>query len=264
MSDMSKSYNAPAEFVQFALSLADAAGEIVRLHFNTAFSVEYKSDASPVTAADHEVEAAMRALIEKTYPNHGIFGEELGRRNEGASLQWVLDPIDGTRSFIAGYPMFTTLIALVKDNVPVVGVIEQSILRERWVGAAGKQTTLNGKPVNVRNNPALEKAVMATTSTYYFSGEQAKAFEKLRQCCAYTLLEGDAYGYAQLANGRIDLMADARLKPYDFCALVPVIEGAGGVITDWSGAPVTLTSKGDVLAAANHEVHKAALTLLRQ
>lgn len=261
---MGKSYNVPIEFVQFAHKLADAAGDIARRHFQATLDVEYKSDLSPVTIADRDIETAMRALIEKTYPDHGIFGEELGRRNESAALQWVLDPIDGTRAFIAGYPMFTTLIALVKDNVPVLGVIEQSILRERWAGVSGQQTTLNGQPVHTRQAGALNKAVMATTSTYYFSPPQAAAFEKLRKQCAYTVLEGDAYGYAQLARGRIDLVVDARLKPYDFCALVPVIEGAGGGITDWSGNPVTLASKGDVVAVANRELHTAALNLLQQ
>lgn len=225
--------------------------------------VEYKSDASPVTVADREIETAMRMLIEKTYSDHGIFGEELGSHNEKAALQWVLDPIDGTRSFIAGYPMFTTLIALVKDDAPVLGVIDQPVLGERWVGAHGQKTTKNGMPVQSRHNAALSNAVLSTTSTYYFSSEQAEAFARLREQCAYNTLEGDAYSYAQIASGRIDMVVDARLKPYDFCALVPVIERAGGVITDWTGKPVTLSSKGDVIAAANRELHQEALKILK-
>ncbi len=256
------SYNEYAEFVQFAHTLAHAAGDIVRRHFHTPLTVETKADASPVTLADRESENAMRALIEARYPRHGILGEEFGTRNEQAPWQWVLDPIDGTRAFIAGYPTFTILISLVKDGVPVLGIIDQPTQHERWVGVAGEKTTSHNRPLMTRNTRMLAQSMLATTSTDYFTPGQAEAFARLKPQCKYTTLSGDAYAYAMLASGKIDVVVDAGLKPFDFCALVPVIQGAGGIITDWGGNAVTLKSDGRVLAAANAELHQQALKLL--
>ncbi len=199
--------------------MADAAGEIIRRYWRMPIIAQRKADASPVTLADREAEAAMRALIEAHYPDHGIIGEEFGNLREDAPFQWVLDPIDGTRAFIAGYPTFTTLIALAKDGVPILGVIDQPITKERWVGMAGEKSTLDGKTIATRDCRILENAVIATTSApYYFNPEQAAIFEKIRKICAQTVIGGDGYGYAMLASGQIDIFIDAGLKPYDFCA----------------------------------------------
>lgn len=249
-------------FLPFALTLADAAGEILRGCYRKPLPVEVKSDASPVTAADRDVEAAIRALIERKYPEHGIFGEEHGRRNESASYQWVIDPIDGTRSFIAGFLTFTTLIALVKDGVPVLGIIDQPITGERWVGQSGHPSTYAGMRITARNLQQLSHAVITTTSNYHFLPEEVKRFDNLRKQCGHATLGGDAYAYAMLASGRVDIVVDAHMQPYDFCALPPVIEGAGGVITDWQGNPLTLSSSGHTLAASNKTLHAQALELL--
>ena len=262
---MARDYSSHAAFVQFAHRLADTAGDVARRHFRSTLSVTEKADKSPVTKADREIESAMAALIERQFPDHGIFGEEHGRRNESADYQWVLDPIDGTRAFIAGYPLFTTLIALTKDGDPLLGIIDQPINRERWVGVADEKTICNNQPVSTRNTQTLAQAVIATTSTYgYFSPPEAKAFESLRRQCGQTVPGGDAYAYAMLANGRIDIVVDANLKPYDFCALKTVIEGAGGAITDWKGNPVTIASGGRIVAAANLKLHRQALAILSQ
>jgi len=252
------------EWITFAHSLADEAGEVARKYFRTPLAAQAKGDASPVTEADREIEAAIRRLIEAHFPDHGIFGEEHGRKNESASWQWVIDPIDGTRAFLAGYPTFTTLIALVKDGVPLLGIIDQAILRERWVGSRGAGTNCNGKEVFARGTKTLEKAVLATTSApYHFSNDEMAAFNWVRDHCAQTVQGGDAYGYAMLASGQIDLFIDSGFKPYDFCALKPVIEGAGGIITDWEGHPLTLSSEGHIVAATTPELHHAAIALLQ-
>ena len=243
--------------------MADAAGDILRKTYRQPITVDLKSDTSPVTQADREVESAMRNLIEAHYPEHGIVGEEFGNIRPGSPFQWVLDPIDGTRSFIGGYPLFTTLISLVHEGIPVLGIIYQPISGERWLGLTAQNTTLNKKAVTTRATQDLAASVLATTSIDYFTAEQTDIFKELRKQCANTILGGDAYAYAMLASGHIDIVVDAGLKTYDFCALKPVIEGAGGIITDWKGAPLTLASDGRVLAAANSTLHKAALAQLR-
>lgn len=244
-----------SEYLEFANQLADAAGETLRPHFRAGVMATAKTDGSPVTVADCAAELAMRTLIRSRYPEHGIFGEEAGRDNPEARLQWVLDPIDGTRAFIAGYPTFTTLIALCEDGVPVAGVIDQPYLRERWAAARGG--TSSKKMV-----ASVPKSIsIATTSMPYFSPKQQAAFT--RAATGHTVtLGGDAYAYAMLASGILHAVIDAGFKPYDFCALVPVVEAAGGIITDWQGKPLTLASDGEVLAACTPELHRQLLASL--
>ncbi len=248
--------------VALALRLSDAAGDILRRHFRTPVSVDRKADLSPVTLADREVEDSLRFMIEKEFPEHGIIGEEFGDVRENAPYQWVIDPIDGTRSFLGGYPLFTTLISLVHERVPVLGIINQPILRERWMAKKGGTATLNDKPAIMRGCKGLKDAVVATTSVDYFTAPQLASFIKVKGACAHTVLGGDAYAYAMLASGHMDVVIDAGLKPFDYCALVPIIEGAGGVITDWNGKPVTLACDGRVVAAGCSAVHAEALALL--
>jgi inositol-phosphate phosphatase/L-galactose 1-phosphate phosphatase/histidinol-phosphatase len=248
---------------ELAQRMADAAGDTLRSAYRAPASIECKDDASPVTAADRAVENAMRELVGEYAPEHGIIGEEFGNIKAQADYQWILDPIDGTRSFIAGYPIFTTLIALAKQRVPLLGIIDQPVTRERWTGIAGEPTHMNGQAVYTSGQTALGKAVAATTSTGYFTPAQAERFAALKKQVATLVYGGDAYAYAMLASGRIDMVADAGMKPYDFCALRPVVEGAGGVITDWNGQPLTIDSDGCVLAAASKALHQAALTILR-
>jgi inositol-phosphate phosphatase/L-galactose 1-phosphate phosphatase/histidinol-phosphatase len=169
----------PEEFIEFANALADAARPVIRRHFRTPIAVDTKSDESPVTIADRDAETAMRSLIAATYPDHGIFGEEHGRSNSDAQYTWVLDPIDGTKAFITGRPIFGTLVALVRDGIPILGVIDQAILDERWVGATGHATTFNDAVVETRRCSSLAKAIVNTTSPDMFNAAEKSAFAAL-------------------------------------------------------------------------------------
>jgi len=244
----------PVAAAHFALAeaLADAARAVIAGYFRSKIAVSDKSDRSPVTIADREAEAAMRGLIEARFPDHGILGEEYGSVRAEAEHLWVLDPIDGTKSFISGIPLFGTLIALLHRGRPVLGVIDQPILRERWLGAAGRPTTLNGAPVRTRPCGSLAAATLFSTAPdSMFAGIEAEGFARLRRAVKLMRAGADCYGYAQLASGFIDLVVESQLKPYDYCALVPVIEGAGGTITDWQGRALGLASDGKVIASGD-------------
>ncbi|MBA3837813.1 MAG: histidinol-phosphatase [Sphingomonas sp.] len=232
-----------------AHALADAAGAAIRPYFRAEHGLETKGDASPVTLADRAAEAAMRQLIERRFPTDAIIGEEYGTKPGTSGRAWVLDPIDGTRAFIAGRPIFGTLIALVVEGWPVLGVIDQPILKERWLGVVGQPTLMNGAPARTRLIKSLDEALLATTSPALFDDGQLHAFEHLDAAVRSTVLGGDCYNYACLASGHLDIVVEAGLKLHDFAALVPVVEGAGGRMCDWVGDPLTADSAGDVIAA---------------
>ena len=250
----------PREFLAFAESLAGASGAVIRQYFRQPFDIDSKADESPVTIADRDAETAMRALIRATYPNHGIVGEEFGTERGDADYQWILDPIDGTGSFIAGKPIFGTLIALWHRGDPLMGLIDQPISGERWIGAVGHGTTLNGQTVRVRACSSLDTALLDATDPSMFAGEPR--FETLRQKVARNRWGSDCYAYALLASGHIDLVVENGLKLWDFATLVPVIEQAGGTITDWEGNALRPGADGHVLAAGDARVHAAALAVL--
>lgn len=223
--------------------LADAAGAAIRPMFRGDWSHERKSDESPVTEVDRAAEAAMRRILESEAPGDGIIGEEYGTHNEHALRQWVLDPIDGTVSFMAGRPIFGTLIALVQDGWPVLGIIDQPIARERWAGRIGEDTTLNGDPVRVRSCKNLSDATLASSGPQYFSDDDAAAFMSLAgQTSKIVMWGGDCYNYGLLASGHLDIVCEAGLKLHDYAALVPIVEGAGGLMCDWQGDPLDAAS----------------------
>jgi inositol-phosphate phosphatase / L-galactose 1-phosphate phosphatase / histidinol-phosphatase len=252
----------PAELVALANSLADAARPIAARYFRTPVTVDDKSDLSPVTIADREAETAMRALLTKHVPAHGVFGEEHGAERTDAEYVWVLDPIDGTKAFITGLPIFGTLIALLHKGVPVLGIIDQPILKERWLGAVGRPSTLNGQPIKVRACATLDKAYMYSTAPQMFGGALAQRHEALAGKVKLFRWGGDCYAYGLLAAGHVDLVVEHDLKLYDFAALAPVIKGAGGLITDWHGKELDMHSDGSVLAAGDPAVHRAASKIL--
>ncbi|UVO55155.1 inositol monophosphatase family protein [Sphingomonas sp. SUN039] len=243
----------PAD-VDLAERLADAAGAAIRPFFRSRFDIETKADASPVTEADRAAEAAMRRIIEAEYPRDGIIGEEYGVKDSATGRSWVLDPIDGTVSFMAGRPIFGTLVALVEEGWPVIGVIDQPVARERWVGVVGRPTLFNGKPATSRRCPRLDGAKIATTSPHLFNEGEGEAFLRLvAKASASNLRQGpiyggDCYNYGLVASGHIDLVVEAGLKLHDYAALVPVVEGAGGTMCDWAGDPLNADSAGDVIA----------------
>ena len=237
--------------IAFAGQLADAAGAAIRPYFRNAHGLEAKEDASPVTLADRAAEAAMRALIERAYPDDAIIGEEYGVKEGRSGRAWVLDPIDGTRAFISGRPIFGTLIALMVEGWPMLGVIDQPILKERWLGVMGQPTLFNGAPAATRRCPDLAKALLGTTSPAAFDDSQLHAFEHLDGAVMSTVLGGDCYNYGCVASGWMDIVVEANLKIHDFAALVPVIEGAGGRVCDWAGDPLTADSVGEVIASGD-------------
>lgn len=260
---MSRADPVGADRLALAHALADAAGAVQRRYFRQPITVETKADASPVTVADREAEAVMRELIARTFPGHGVLGEEHGATDLDAEFVWVLDPIDGTKSFITGRPVFGTLVALLQDGVPILGIIDQAIVRDRWMGVRGQPSTLNGNPARVRACAGLAQAVSSTTSPRLFPDSASlAAYERVEAEARLAMFGGDCTAYGQLASGFLDVIVEAGLDSYDFAALVPVVTGAGGVMTDWAGAPLTLASAGDVVAAGDLRVHAATLAHL--
>jgi inositol-phosphate phosphatase/L-galactose 1-phosphate phosphatase/histidinol-phosphatase len=250
-------------FLGLANQMADAVRPVVLNYFRTPLDVDYKSDKSPVSIADREAETTMRAMIEAAYPDHGIVGEEFGNQNETAEFVWVLDPIDGTLAFVTGKPLFGTLIALLHNGVPVLGVIDMPALSERWIGASGRKTLYQGKPASVRACTDLASAWIFATSPHMFSDTNFPRFEHLRTSSQRALYGSDCYAYGQLASGWTDIVCEDTMQPYDFAALVPVVEGAGGIMTDWQGQPLTLNSDGTVLATCNKNLHALAVEALK-
>ncbi|MCF8531689.1 MAG: histidinol-phosphatase [Reyranella sp.] len=249
-------------FVELANALADAARPIAARYFRTAVAIDDKTDNSPVTIADREAETAMRDLLTRHVPEHGVFGEEHGAVRTDAEYVWVLDPIDGTKAFITGLPIFGTLIALLHRGKPVLGIIDQPILKERWLGVDGERSTFNDTAISVRACPALDRAYMYSTAPIMFPGAYEKPHESLTRLVKLFRWGGDCYAYGLLASGHVDLVVEASLKLYDFAALVPVIKGAGGLITDWRGGDLDMASDGSVLAAGDAAVHRAARDVL--
>lgn len=249
-------------FLALAIDLADTAGATIRPYFRQPLAVDDKPDLSPVTVADRAAETAMRQKIAARFPEHGIIGEEYGAERDDAEFVWVLDPIDGTKSFISGVPLFGTLIALAHQGRPILGVIDQPISRERWIGAQGRPSTFNGAPVRCRPCPGLAAATVFSTSPDMFRGDDAAAHARVAGAAKLVRFGADCYAYGLLALGFVDLVIEASLKPYDFSAMLPIVEGAGGVASDWRGAELTVVSDGRVVVAGDRRAHDEALALL--
>ena len=248
----------------FLIELCEQARSVAKRYFRQSVVIERKADTSPVTQADREIESVLRERIERRFPEHAILGEEFGSSGKRGSDQplWVLDPIDGTKNFITGKPIFGTLIGLCLNGLPYIGAIDMPILNERWV-ALGDGVTwgIRGKS-QTSQQTSLNHASLYATSPDMFNQDERARFDILSRDVAFRSFGGDCYSYALLAEGFIDLVVEASLKAHDFCALAPVITGAGGTISDWTGAPVTIASKGQILAAANPPLHLSALRKL--
>ena len=258
-------------FVAFAHQLADVARDQTLPRFRAAVAVQNKldTDFDPVTDADREAERAIRARIQAAYPEHGILGEEFEPVRPDAPLRWVLDPVDGTRAFICGIPSWTTLIALERHGAPFLGVIDQPHIGERWLGTLYDTRFVRGGSVRsakASGRTTLARARLSTTDprpTAYFDERDAAAFDRLAsraEVCRFSL---DAYAYALLASGELDLVVEAGLAHYDYAALAPVVRGSGGVITNWQGGPFDARAGGHVIAAATPQLHAEALAVLR-
>jgi inositol-phosphate phosphatase / L-galactose 1-phosphate phosphatase / histidinol-phosphatase len=251
------------EFRALACRLADAAGAAIKPYFRAQLDIQQKDDASPVTLADQAAERAIRDILHRERPKDGIWGEEFGQHNITAEWVWVLDPIDGTRAFTCGKPVFATLIGLTYQGRSVLGLIDQPILSERWLGDCQNGARFNGEICKTSDCVEFQKARFATTAPEMFNGEDRARIARLTNAAKIMSWGGDAYNYALLASGHIDLVVEKCLKYHDFAALAPLIEAAGGVITDWSGQALSHKSAGDVIAAATPELQQAALAYLR-
>jgi histidinol-phosphatase len=247
--------------LMLAERLADVARVIAMKNFRTPLAIERKGDGSPVTLADRDIETQMRRMIRAAFPGHAIRGEEFAAEGSG-EFTWVLDPIDGTKSFITGYPLFGSLIALLQHGRPVIGVIEAPALAERWLGCEGRATLFNGTPVRTSACRAITEAVVYTTTAETFGPAERRRFETLSARAALRRFGGDCYLYGMLAGGYCDLVIEVQLKPHDFMAAIPVVQGAGGRISDWRGAPLTVASDGRMVAAATEELWREALAQL--
>lgn len=240
----------------FVTRLGDRSGEVLRRHFqSTDLSVDTKDDASPVTVADREAESVLRRMIAEEFPDHGIIGEEFGEERADSEFVWTLDPIDGTISFVAGVPLFGTLVGLLRNGRPVLGMIHQPITDEMVIGTSSG-TTLNGRPVRVRPEPPIEKATLLTTDPGLIEpnlppGAYERFDSLVRRAGTYRGW-GDCYGYLLVATGRADAMMDPIMNPWDLLPLIPVIEGAGGIITTWSGDDAV---RGSSALAAGPSLH---------
>lgn len=253
-------------FIAAAVAAADVAGAVVRPFFRAGIGTDMKADRSPVTIADRTAELAMRAVLSERFPDHGILGEEFGLDRPEARLRWVLDPIDGTRAFITGRPTFGTLIALLDGDVPIVGIIDQPVTGERWIGATGRTTTFRGPFGGVagcRPCPSIGDAELSCTSPEMLE-EQEPRWRRLASAVRRNYWGGDCYAYGLLALGQIDIVAECSMHVWDWAPLVPVVEGAGGRVTDWAGNRLTPDSDGSVLAVGNPALLAEAVALLNE
>ncbi len=256
----------------FAARLADAARGQTLSRFRNEATVFNKAGPwfDPVTDGDREAERVQREMITNVYPSHGIIGEEFGQTLPDADLQWVLDPIDGTRAFVCGVPTWTTLIGLELETIPIIGLIDQAYTNERWLSVGGRTTFTRGDTVSecsTSDVTALEKARISTTDprpVAYFNDEEAQAFAKVSKIARVARFSMDAYAYGLLALGEIDLVIEAGLQHHDYAALCPVVTGAGGVISNWSGEAVGSDERGETVAAATPQLHAAALKVLAE
>lgn len=251
-----------ADFRDLAERLADTARAVVR-EGRDRLAMEIKADGSPVTAIDRAVEGALREIIGREAPEHGILGEEFGREGIDREYVWVLDPIDGTKQFAAGLPGFGVLIALCRNTVPELGVIEQPLTGERTLGISGNGCWLNGRAVSTSGKTAVSESIAGICNPDSFGASHDPGMQRLRRATRWNVWDTGCLGYASLARGALDLTINGpNLDPYDICALVPVVQGAGGAISAWDGSALTLHSEGAIAAAASAGLHDAVLALL--
>lgn len=272
------------ELFIFAMQLADTAADISRRYFRQNLVIDTKSGNFPVTKVDLEIEAALRQIIKAKYPAHTIIGEEYASDiSLNAEYAWVIDPIDGTVAFTTGKPTFTTLIALTKNGKPILGIIDQAISGERFIGIAdnGAYQMLSCQDARAGGTSAYQKlesmsyqaiktskitdisyARLNATTPYMFSEEEMYRFNRLKDQVKVCAWGGDAYAYAMLACGHIDLIMESQLQYYDVAALEPIIIASGGIITTWDGNPITPDFKGQCLASSNLELHHLALKII--
>ena len=252
------------QFIKVANKCADESGKIIRKHFRKKIKIDVKKDNSPYTIADIKAEEIIRKIIKKELPNCGFVGEETGSFNSKNEYCFVVDPIDGTKSFITGKPSFGTLIGLLKNNKPFLGVLNQPILNERWVGLHGVETKYNNKKVNVRKSKKLKGSKMYATSPMMFKGKNERIYRNVREKVGECNFGADCYSHGLMSLGFVDIILEANLKPWDFIASASIISGAGGKITDWEGNSLNLDSDGRILATGSADTHKEIIKIINK
>ena len=250
-------------YADHAARIAGIAADTALGFFRGRLGVEFKADESPVTQADKAVESEVRAYLERHFPDHGIFGEEHGFEGADRENVWIVDPIDGTRSFLSGHPLFGFLLGFLQGGVPQLGVIGMPALGETYLGLRGRGATLNGAPIRVSDQARLDQAVLYVNEGDKIHRDHPSLFTRLMQAGQTRRFAYDCYPHALLAAGHVDAVIDYDLQPYDFLPVSAVIEAAGGVITDWQGNPLGLDSDGRVIAAATPQLHAGMLALIK-
>jgi inositol-phosphate phosphatase/L-galactose 1-phosphate phosphatase/histidinol-phosphatase len=248
-------------FADFVNEACDIAGQVTLNYFRKEIPIDDKQDKSPVTQADREIEQRLRDLIGKTFPNHGIIGEEFGVTNDKAEFVWIIDPIDGTRAFMTGKPLFGTIIGLMHNGKPTVGAINQAYTKERWFGIADQLATHNNQPIKVASPRKLEASRLYTGSPDMFRGEDFENYLSLCRSAKWPQYGCDCYAYGLLAMGWTDLVVEKRLKIYDVAGVIPIITGAGGFTGDWDLNPVTVDFNGCFVASSTKELAAEAVKL---
>jgi len=258
------------EFLDVAMRAADLSREILTEHWvkylRGNYNFKTKNDASPVTETDERVEREICSIIRTAFPDHGMLGEEYGAAAKDVEFVWVIDPIDGTRQFIAGFPFYGTLISLCHNGKPVLGVVEMPVMAERWAGVSGQPSTVNGLPINTRaHDDDLSTSLAASSNTEFVFPEDQAAYNHLMRSTKWRVYGGACYGYMSLAAGKIDLCYDSgHQREYDYCALVPIVEGAGGIISDWEGNALTMHSGMKVVAAGDKRLHAKVIEEIKK
>ncbi len=248
---------------QVASTIARDASAIPMQYFRTQMDITDKADDSPVTIADQNTERFIRDALLKHFPDHDIFGEEFGISGDLSGASWIIDPIDGTRSFISGNPLFGMLMGFLNAGVPQIGLVRMPALNETFLGVAGLGATKNGQPIACRKTTELAKAILYINEPENINADNPARFTRLCQAAHIRRTAYDCYPHAMVAAGTVDAVVDCNLEPYDYLPLVGLIQAAGGIITDWNGAPLTLKSDGRVVTAATTELHSEVLKLLK-
>lgn len=251
------------DYIKFTNEFLELSGDILKKKFNQSLLINIKNDKSFVTEVDTEIENIFREKVKKEFPSHGIIGEEFGEYNNNSDLKWIIDPLDGTHSFISGKPLFGTLISLTEKNNVCLGVIDIPVLNERWIGSRSTKVLKNGKVCDyVTENKEIEECIISSTSPLMFNDKIFEEVRKIYRLAKLPIFGTDCYGYGLLLSGKIDLIIEANLKPWDYMAQICLIEEIGGLITDWNGNKLGLKSDGKVIASRSKKAHKQIINFL--
>ena len=252
------------KYLDFANNFADKSGGILKKKFEESFNIETKNDGSMVTEVHRQIEELFIKELKRKFPEHGVLGEEFGSRKPNSSHQWIIDPLDGTHSFIAGKPLFGTLLCLTIEDIPSVGIVDIPILNERWQGAKGLGVKKNMSKCKITDDKQLKDCILSSTSLLMFDENHVEIIKNIYKQVKFPIFGTDCYAYGLLLSDKIDMIIEANMKPWDYMAQVTLIKEAGGIISDWSGKPLTVKSDGKVIAAKSEKSYSQAMVYLNK